>query len=112
MLAHNFIPHQHEDNYHEVQIRRAETSCCIVNWFRVVLNIDFGEEHLEIFNSSENSEFKTSSNTSNGCIAILNGLNAYPINYLTQRIDNSFFTLTIKTHHLNSNQLRGPPAIS
>ena len=53
MLAHNAIPHNHEDDYSQLQIKKAEINCCFANWFKSVLQLDFGQEHLEVFNQGK-----------------------------------------------------------
>ena len=66
MLLHNSVPHEHEDDFEQLQLKRTELNCCLAYWFKSVLQLDFGQEHLEVFNEVGHLSFDDISKVDHG----------------------------------------------
>ena len=112
MLLHNSIPHDHENDFSQLQLKKSEISCCLAIWFKSVLQLDFGEEHLEVFNQIEKTSFNDNNKVDLGMAIIPSWLT---INEQSGSIENEIRHISsnpFKEYNSSTCPDRGPPKIS
>lgn len=112
MLLHNSIPHEHEDDFRQLQLKRTDFNCCLAFWFKSVLQLDFGTEHLEVFNEIDHPSFDNNSKVDHG---INTGYVWLSKNQLYKSAESEIqYISTIPIKDFNNKTLadRGPPSNS